>query len=142
MLPGVSPFTCPECDKEPSRDRITLTRHYAFAHNKLFEMTDVTPEMLNPSSPKKHNTTRKEQDEEYVANRRQDRVEKEDMELDVKEDIKLEVKEDIKLEVKEDIKLEVKEDEAKMESGCALKVFPLKVAPGIWLRNSIGIGKI
>jgi len=110
VLPGVSPFTCPECDKEPSRDRITLTRHYAFAHNKLFEMTDVTPEMLNPSSPKKHNTTRKEQDEEDVANRRQDRVEKEDMKLDVKEDIKLEMREDIKLEVKEDIKLEVKDD--------------------------------
>ena len=28
-------------------------------------------------------------------------------------------------------KLEVKEDETKVESGCAFKVFPLKVAPGI-----------
>ena len=28
-------------------------------------------------------------------------------------------------------KIEVKVDEAKMESGCAFKVFPLKVAPGI-----------
>ena len=119
MLPGVSPFTCPECEKDASRDRITLTRHYAFAHNKLFEMTDVTPEMLNPPSPKKQNITRKVQDEENVANHSQKCVEKkkdiklegkEDIKLDGKEDIKLEVKEDIQLEVREDVKLEVKED--------------------------------
>ena len=119
MLPGVSPFTCPECEKDASRDRITLTRHYAFAHNKLFEMTDVTPEMLNPPSPKKQNTTRKVQDEENVANHSQKCVEKkkdiklegkEDIKLEGKEDIKLEVKEDIQLEVREDVKLEVKED--------------------------------
>ena len=111
MLPGVSPFTCPECEKDASRDRITLTRHYAFAHNKLFEMTDVTPEMLNPPSPKKQNTTRKVQDEENVANHSQNRVEKnKDIKLEGKEDIKLEVKEDIQLEVREDVKLEVKED--------------------------------
>ena len=30
-----------------------------------------------------------------------------------------------------EVKLEVKEDEAKVESGCAFKVFTLKVAPGI-----------
>ena len=33
-------------------------------------------------------------------------------------------------QVKEE-KLEVKEDEAKVESGCSLEVFPLKVAPWI-----------
>ena len=114
MLPGVSPFTCPECEKDASRDRITLTRHYAFAHNKLFEMTDVTPDMLNPPSPKKHNTTRKVQDEENVANHSQNRVEKKkdiklEKKLEGKGDIKLEVREDVKLEVKEDIKLEMKE---------------------------------
>merc|ERR1712126_798135 len=67
VLPEVSPFTCPECDKEASRDRITLTRHYAFAHNKIFELTDVTPDMLNPSSPKKLKMiVKKEQDEEVI----------------------------------------------------------------------------
>merc|ERR1712098_575148 len=33
------------CDK-PNRDRITLVRHYAFTHNKVFEMTDVTSDDL------------------------------------------------------------------------------------------------
>ena len=46
VLPGAKPFECPECSK-PNRDRITLTRHYAFTHHKFYEMTDVTPEMLN-----------------------------------------------------------------------------------------------
>jgi len=41
VLPDSRPFECPLCDK-PNRDRITLVRHYAFTHNKFFEMTDVT----------------------------------------------------------------------------------------------------
>ena len=108
MLPGVAPFTCPECDKDASRDRITLTRHYAFAHNKLFEMTDVTPEMLSPSNTTNHKMElkkfgRKEQDDEGVVNqnnRSEDCVNVKQKKVDVK----LEVKEDLKLEKKEDLK--------------------------------------
>ena len=43
VLPDSKPFPCPECGNT-SRDRITLVRHFAFTHKKLFEMTDVTPE--------------------------------------------------------------------------------------------------
>ena len=67
----VSPFTCPECSREGSRDRITLARHYAFAHNKLFEMTDVTPEMLNMSNMNPNMELKKfvrKQSDEDVAN--------------------------------------------------------------------------
>ena len=93
MLPGVSPFTCPECSREGSRDRITLARHYAFAHNKLFEMTDVTPEMLIPSNTAiNHNTElkksgRKQSDEDVTNqnNRNQDL----DLKLMEKEDLKV-----------------------------------------------------
>ena len=34
-LPTCTPFLCPEC-KTPSRDKITLLRHYAFGHRKAF----------------------------------------------------------------------------------------------------------
>ena len=44
--PDSKPYPCPSCGKE-SRDRITMIRHYAFSHNMLYELTDVTPEMLN-----------------------------------------------------------------------------------------------
>ena len=63
----VAPFTCPECSREGWRDRITLARHYAFAHNKLFEMTDVTPEMLNMSNMELKKSGRKQSDGD-VAN--------------------------------------------------------------------------
>jgi len=43
VLPDCKPFACPLCGN-PSRDRITMVRHYAFTHKKLFEMTDITPE--------------------------------------------------------------------------------------------------
>ena len=45
VLPDSKPYPCPKCDRH-SRDRITLVRHFAFAHKKLFEMTDVTQEHL------------------------------------------------------------------------------------------------
>ena len=45
VLPDSKPYPCPDCDST-SRDRITLVRHYAFTHKKLFEMTDVTPEHI------------------------------------------------------------------------------------------------
>lgn len=45
VTPSKKPFACPTCGKE-NRDRITLIRHYAFKHNMLFELTDVTPEMM------------------------------------------------------------------------------------------------
>ena len=105
----MAPFTCPECDKDASRDRITLTRHYAFAHNKLFEMTDVTPEMLSPSNTTNQSMElkqfgRKEQDEGDVVNQNS-KSEDPFKVKQKKEDVKLEVKEDLKLEKKEDLKL-------------------------------------
>ena len=48
VTPDTRPFPCPTCGKE-NRDRITMIRHFAFSHNMLFELTDVTPEMLNGS---------------------------------------------------------------------------------------------
>merc|ERR1712110_544338 len=45
VLPDSKPYPCPICDSH-KRDRITLARHYAFVHKKIFEMTDVTPEHL------------------------------------------------------------------------------------------------
>jgi len=52
-IPQAKPFECPICEK-PSRDKITLIRHYAFTHQKMFELTDITPEQLIPpgSTPK------------------------------------------------------------------------------------------
>jgi len=52
-IPQAKPFECPICAK-PSRDKITLIRHYAFTHQKMFELTDITPEQLIPpgSTPK------------------------------------------------------------------------------------------
>jgi len=47
-IPQVKPFECPICTK-PSRDKITLIRHYAFTHQKMFELTDITPEQLVPA---------------------------------------------------------------------------------------------
>ena len=54
VLPSNKPYECPVCSKL-NRDRITLTRHYAFTHNKLFEMT----EMLGSGSIVKRNLTPK-----------------------------------------------------------------------------------
>merc|ERR1719239_1209376 len=45
LIPQTKPFPCPECDK-PSRDKITMIRHFAFTHGKLFELTEVTPAHL------------------------------------------------------------------------------------------------
>ncbi len=41
-LPPMKPFSCPECDAPPSRDKITLLRHYAFTHKKIFEFCKVS----------------------------------------------------------------------------------------------------
>jgi len=48
VTPDQKPFACPTCGKE-NRDRITMIRHFAFSHNMLYELTDMTPEMLNTS---------------------------------------------------------------------------------------------
>merc|ERR1719266_2124049 len=45
LIPQTKPFPCPECEK-PSRDKITMIRHFAFTHGKLFELTEVTPAHL------------------------------------------------------------------------------------------------
>ena len=58
VLPSNKPYECPVCSKL-NRDRITLTRHYAFTHNKLFELTDLTPEMLGSGAGVKRNLTPK-----------------------------------------------------------------------------------
>ena len=43
ILPSSPPYDCPEAEcKNSSRDKISLMRHYAFAHKKMFTMTDVT----------------------------------------------------------------------------------------------------
>ena len=46
VTPDTKPYACPTCGKE-NRDRITMIRHFAFSHNMLYELTDMTPEMLN-----------------------------------------------------------------------------------------------
>ena len=47
VLPSSAPYHCPEAEcKALSRDKITLMRHYAFTHKKLFTMTDVSEENL------------------------------------------------------------------------------------------------
>ena len=45
LLPSTSPHTCPECSHR-FRDKISLMRHYAFKHEKFFEVTDFTKERL------------------------------------------------------------------------------------------------
>ncbi len=40
LLPSSKPFPCPICEKE-FRDRISLLRHYAFAHDKAYEVTGI-----------------------------------------------------------------------------------------------------
>ena len=44
-LPSSKPYKCPLCQK-PNRDKATLVRHYAFGHQKLYELTEVTPQDL------------------------------------------------------------------------------------------------
>jgi hypothetical protein len=46
VTPDCKPFACPDCGKE-NRDRITMIRHYAYTHNMIHELTDVTPADLN-----------------------------------------------------------------------------------------------
>merc|ERR1719233_32452 len=45
-MPAHGPQSSSECTNPPSRDKISLIRHFAFYHGKLFEMTDVTPENI------------------------------------------------------------------------------------------------
>ena len=44
-LPSCRPFKCPMC-QHVSRDKITMVRHYAYGHQKIYEITDVTPQDL------------------------------------------------------------------------------------------------
>ena len=36
-LPSSKPYNCPLCSNAPVRDKITLLRHYAFSHKKIFD---------------------------------------------------------------------------------------------------------
>jgi len=45
VLPNMKPFPCPICEKL-HKHRVTLARHYAITHAKIYEMTDLTPEDL------------------------------------------------------------------------------------------------
>jgi len=70
VTPDTKPFPCPTCGKE-NRDRITMIRHFAFSHGMIFELTDVTPEMLNSTGKSRgpravNNTPRKEKEEKHV----------------------------------------------------------------------------
>ena len=44
-LPTSNPFKCNICDKA-NRDRISLIRHFAFGHQKFYNLTGLTPEDL------------------------------------------------------------------------------------------------
>jgi len=44
-LPSSKPFKCPMC-QQVSRDKIDMIRHYAYGHQKIYELTDVTPQDL------------------------------------------------------------------------------------------------
>ena len=85
----VAPFTCPECSREGWRDRITLARHYAFAHNKLFEMTDVTPEMLNMSNMELKKSGRKQSDGDVANQNNHVKSNKEYSKLEEEEDLEM-----------------------------------------------------
>ena len=45
VLPTTNPYVCPQCG-QTSRDRITLIRHFAFSHKKMYEFTGVTEDLL------------------------------------------------------------------------------------------------
>jgi len=44
-LPSSKPFKCPMC-QQVSRDKIDMIRHYAYGHQKIYDLTDVTPQDL------------------------------------------------------------------------------------------------
>ena len=46
-IPAGIPFACPECGKE-NRDRITLIRHFCWAHNKFELVTGLSEDELRP----------------------------------------------------------------------------------------------
>merc|ERR1712012_26486 len=49
FLPSSPPYACPEAEcrgKEAVRDKITLLRHFAWTHKKMYSMTDVTEEKM------------------------------------------------------------------------------------------------
>jgi len=58
LLPSSKPYPCPVCEK-PSRDRITLVRHYAFSHNKALEVTGIDFSQLGGGSGRKRSPNKK-----------------------------------------------------------------------------------
>jgi len=51
LLPDKAPFCCPICSVSHDR-RQALMRHYAYGHEKVFQLTDLTPEDLKFSRKK------------------------------------------------------------------------------------------
>ena len=104
VLPSSVPFSCPECGKG-WRDKFSLARHYAYSHNMLFELTDVTPKMLDAENTKKNQScdikSGKDGYKKEEATRRDTPSSRTNPE---KRDIKSEVQKQAKLE-KEDLKL-------------------------------------
>ena len=67
VLPDKWPFNCPIYD-QTSKDRVSLARHYAFFQEKIFELTDLTPETLHYSEKliKKLEQKKSESDEKRM----------------------------------------------------------------------------
>ena len=76
LIPQVKPFPCPVCEK-PSRDKITLIRHFAFTHNKVFELTEVTPANLLPGGVSVRKSRRTEGDTPKKGDREEESEAKE-----------------------------------------------------------------
>ena len=62
-LPTSLPFTCPECKYVP-REKITLLRHYAFSHRKVFDFASEEDFKARPDENKPE--SRNENDDEII----------------------------------------------------------------------------
>merc|ERR1719447_2680908 len=103
VLPSSAPFSCPECGKG-WRDKFSLARHYAYSHNMIYELTDVTPEMLHAENTKNQSCDIKSGKDGYKKEEATRRDTPSNRTNPEKRDIKSEVQKQAKLE-KEDLKL-------------------------------------
>jgi len=103
VLPSSAPFSCPECGKV-WRDKFSLARHYAYSHNMLYELTDVTPEMLDAENTKNQSCDIKFGKGGYKKEEATHRDTPSNRTNPEKREIKSEVQKQVKLE-KEDLNL-------------------------------------